>query len=581
MSKKSRKLIRSGPETPVDDVPEQEDVPEEKQWDFFFLPDADTQPMDERELNDLMKLWRHGRATRSIWQALSDGYVVLFAVVMLGAMLVNVIIKAQAGMVGCVAESCAMGRLFLPTATVVACYALTLMIAGLFGPVLASAAEGFWLMDAPISRRRLLRRRLALPVVVAAVVAMLLVALVAALSGMTVVEIVLWAVAAAAGSAALMSLAAIEQERERTRWVRVLQAFFTAVAVVVLIGVVAIAAGWLPAAVLSMSVASAAVAGLAALAVVGFVVWLIVALRRMENIRRARLLSGGSLVAGMQGAMFALDFGLIRDILVERRAVAKGHVRPTKGRGLGMNALIWRDLERLKRDPKPLIGLALALFVCYAADALRMSVLNPFISGVALMAALVPFLGSMRVLSRTGGLARAFPFTTGQLRTSLMAIPAVLAVVWGVASMPAFIGIDQSGADRSLYDAEGAALVTVLAGLLGAVRWVTAKKVDFNVPMMSTATGAMPPTLLFNLFRGIDMAALITAPLILGAPLWASLALALIVFVVLRGTFNMDDMKAQQEEQQRQLREARAGAGGASGGAKTKVPRPQVRSNTR
>ena len=574
MSKKSRKLIRSGADQPAEETPQEETVAEEQHWDFFFLPDVEPDQVDERDLHDLMKLWRHGRATRSIWQALSDGYVVLFAVVMVGAMLVSVIVKAQSGMAGCTAETCLIGRLFLPTATVVACYALTLSVAGLFGPVLASAAEGFWLMDAPISRKRLLRRRLALPVVVAAVIATALVALVAALSGMTWVEIVLWAVASGLGSAALMAFAAIEQERERTRWVRLLQALFTAAAVVVLVSVVAIAAGWMPAAVLSMTMASGVVAGLGVLALVGLVVGLLVALRRLERIRRARLLSGGSLVAGMQGAMFALDFGLIRDILVERKAVERGHVRPTKGRGLGLNALIWRDVERIKRDPKPLIGLALALFVCYAVDALRMSALNPFISGVALMAALVPFLGSMRVLSRTGGLARAFPFTTPKLRTALMAVPAVLAVIWGVAAVPAFIGIDETGADRTFTDGVSAALVTVLAGLLGAVRWVTAKKVDFGVPMLATSSGAMPPTLLFNLFRGIDMAALITAPLILNLPLWVSLALAVVVFVVLRGSFNMDDLKAQQEEQQRQLQAAR---GGGAAGPKTKVPRPTRR----
>ena len=574
MSKKSRKLIRSGADQPVEEAPQEETVAEEQHWNFFFLPDVEPNQVDERDLHDLMKVWRHGRATRTIWQALSDGYVVLFAVVMLGAMLINVIIKAQSGMVGCMVEACVMGRLFIPTATVVACYALALAVAGMFGPVLASAAEGFWLMDAPISRKRLLRRRLALPVVVAALVATALVALVAALSGMTLLEIALWAVASGLGSAALMAFAAIEQERERTRWVRLLQGLFTAVALVVLAGVVAIAAGWLPAAVLSMTLAVGVVAGLAALALVGLIVGLIVALHRLERIRRARLLSGGSLVAGMQGAMFALDFGLIRDILVERKAMERGHVRPTKGRGLGLNALIWRDVERIKRDPKPLIGLGLALFLCYATDALRMSALNPFISGVALMAALVPFLGSMRVLSRTGGLARAFPFTTPKLRTALMAVPAVLAVIWGLAALPAFIGIDQTGADRSFTGGVEAALVTVLAGLLGAVRWVTAKKVDFGVPMLATSTGAMPPTLLFNLFRGIDMAALITAPLILGASVWVSLGLALIVFIVLRGTFNMDDMRAQQEEQQRQLKAAR---GGGAPGSKTKVPRPTRR----
>ena len=46
----------------------------------------------------------------------------------------------------------------------------------------------------------------------------------------------------------------------------------------------------------------------------------VLARRRLGRIRRARLLSGGALVSGMSGAFFALDIGLARDIVVERRA---------------------------------------------------------------------------------------------------------------------------------------------------------------------------------------------------------------------------------------------------------------------
>ena len=113
-----------------------------------------------------------------------------------------------------------------------------------------------------------------------------------------------------------------------------------------------------------------------------------------------------------------------------------------------------------------------------------------------------------------------------------------------------------------------AALVTA-AGLLGAVRWVTAKKVDFGTPMMATESGAMPPTLLFNLFRGFDMVALVTAPLILQAPAYWSLAIAAVVFVALRGTFNMEEMKAEQEAQQKAVEAAKA-----ERAEKQKIPRP-------
>ena len=555
MSKKSRKLIRATPtaeEVAAEAVIEAVEPTAERT--FFFLPDVEPTVVDERELHDEMKLWRHGRATRTFGQVFQDGYFVLFSIAMIGAMLVSVVIRAQAGMAGCNTEACASGRLLLPSAMVLAAWALALAMAALFGPVLASAAEGFWLMDAPISRRRLLRGRLVVPLVAAFGVATVATGLVAALSGLSWVQVIAWSAAAGLGSAALVTLAAAEQPKERTTLLKILQATFASAALLLLVVVIGVAAGWLPVSVVSVAGgATWLLVGVAVVALFGMLVLLRVAISRLEQIRRARLLSGGSLVSGMQGAMFALDFGLIRDILVERRMAAIGHVKPTRGRGLGLAALIWRDAERLKRNPRAFLGLSASLFVPYAADALRMVQLNPLISGLALVAGLVPFLGSLRVLSRTGGLARSFPFKTAQLRTASMAVPAALALIWGLAASPAFIGIASTGADHSVADGLTAALITAVAGLLGAVRWVTAGKVNFQTPMMATASGALPPGLIFNLFRGIDMVALITLPLILGAAGYWSLTVALIVFVALRGSFNADDLRAEQEQAKREL----------------------------
>ncbi len=574
MSKKSRKLIRSAPTSDssvIDAVPPAvPDAAEAPKYRFFFLPDVEPDAVDEQDLHNLMKLWRHGRATRTLGQVLQDSYVALFSVVMIGAMVTSVVLRAQSGMAGCNTEACASGRLLLPSAMVLACYALALGMARLFGPVLASAAEGSWLMDAPISRRRLLRGRLRLPLGGAFVVATLATALVGALSGLTWMQVLAWSAAAGIGSAALVALAASEQPRERTRVVRLLQAVSGALALALLLVVVAVAAGWLPVSVVATAgqaewlFVALAVLGLAAL-----VVLVRLAIAGLEQIRRARLVSGGSLVSGMQGAMFALDFGLIRDILVERRMVEKGHVTPTRGRGLGLAALIWRDVERLRRNPSTFLGLGISIFVPYAADALRMSQLNPLVSGLALVAGLVPFLGGLRVLTRTGGLARAFPFKTAQLRTAAMVVPGCLALLWAIVVTPAFIGIARTGADRTVLAGFAAALVTAIAGLMGAVRWVTAKKVDFQTPMMATESGAMPPTLLFNLFRGFDMVALITAPLILQAPAYWSLAIAAVVFAALRGSFNMDELKAEQERSQRELAAAKSARA-----EKQKIPRP-------
>ena len=102
---------------------------------------------------------------------------------MLGAMVVNVILKAQRTVAQCTSESCLSARTILPWAAFAATVAIALAASRLFGPVLASAAEGFWLLDAPISRAQLLRSRLVGGVVAAFLGGALVGGLVSALTG--------------------------------------------------------------------------------------------------------------------------------------------------------------------------------------------------------------------------------------------------------------------------------------------------------------------------------------------------------------------------------------------------------------
>ena len=116
--------------------------------------------VDEKQLKLLMRDWRRGRADRNIWQALSDGYVFVFALVMIGAMLVSSIIQAQQVVAVCDTAGCLAARGLLPWAAVAGILAFTIVLSRMFGPVLASSAEGFWLMDGPTDRRKLLGGRL-------------------------------------------------------------------------------------------------------------------------------------------------------------------------------------------------------------------------------------------------------------------------------------------------------------------------------------------------------------------------------------------------------------------------------------
>jgi hypothetical protein len=532
------------------------------------LIDVEPDAVSETTLRHMMRDWRHGRATRHWWDMIQDGYVALLASVMIGAMLVSLVVKAQGSVESCNTAGCLSARTLLPWAALCGVLALTLMIARIFGPVVASAAEGFWLMEAPIKRARILWGRLVSVILSAMVIAAVFGGLVAALTGSSWAGALNWAVAAGLGSGGLLAVAAAEQTRDRTWLTRTLQWLTGIVGLAALLVVIATAANWLP------PVGWLAYAGLRldlVVTAVGAVLLVgagIVALRRLDEIRRARLVSGGSLVAGMQGAMYAMDMSLMRDILVERDAISRGHVRPTKGYGTGVTALVWRDAQRLVRFPKQGILLLLSIVVPYAVSALGLSVLNPVVSGLVLLTALVPLLGMLRVLTRTGGLARMFPFTTAQLRTAAMTVPAIATLVWIGAVTPAFAGIGTGAVRLTWFDAAIHATVTGLAGLLGAVRWVTAKAPNYNQPMVQMGGfGAMPPGMMGNLIKGIDIVALVTLPILFGWSYWISIVIAGIAFFVLRGSFSTDSMREMQEEQQRTVEAAKAEG-------KKKIPPP-------
>jgi hypothetical protein len=222
---------------------------------------------------------------------------------------------------------------------------------------------------------------------------------------------------------------------------------------------------------------------------------------------------------------------------------------------LGLQAIIWREAQRLWRFPQPLLVLAGTVVVPYAAVALGMGVLTPVFAALALFGATIPLLGGLRVLTRTGGLARCLPFSLARIKLATIAVPAGLAALWAVAVSPAFLEVVSLQPDWVLPDIGTMAIATAAAGLLAAVRWTQAKGVDFGAPMISSQAGAFPPGLVTNLFRGFDVCLLTTAPMAFGfSPLW-SLLIAGIAALILLNSLDADALRARQAEQQRQLAE--------------------------
>jgi len=516
--------------------------------------------IDERELKALIKDWRSGRATRNLRQALSDGYIAVLGTVMVGAMIVNVVLRAHSVVASCSADGCLASRLVVPWAVFAGILAGALVMSRLFGPVLASAAEGFWLLDAPVRRSRLLWPRLVAVLAGAFVVGGTLGALTAALTGSPWPAVIAWTLACGLGAAGIVAFAAAEQGANRQVLTRLLNHVFAGLALGALLLVVCIASGWVDVGLpvrLRMDIALLlAAAGL--LGVVGFGV---IGMLRLNNIKRARLLSGGALVSGLSGAFYALDLGLARDIVVERKAMQIGHVRAYRGRGTGSSALVWRELQRIMRFPGPLLPIAATLVVPYACNALGLGGIAPFVSALVLFVAMIGIMGGLRVLTRTGGLARCLPFSVARMRIAAITVPAVFALVWALVTIPAFWGFGSGGPYRAPVDAFMTAIAVGAAGLIGAVRWTVAKPVDFGVPMVSTQAGAFPPGLMLNLFRGIDLCLLITAPLLLGWPPFVAWCLgALCIGFLLMGGLDQEALKARQEEQQRQLAQVKSSA---------------------
>ena len=513
-------------------------------------------PASPRELKGLMQDWRAGRATRNVLQAMSDAYVAVFAAVMIGAMVVNVIMKAQRTVAQCTSATCLSARAILPWAAFAATVGVALAVSRLFGPVLASAAEGFWLLDAPISRSKLLRSRLVGAIVAAFLGGAVLGALISALTGSGLTEVLVWAGATGLSAASSVAFAAAQQGIERHRLTHLATYVFGVLAVGALFSVVGVAAGWF-----SFGLADDVGIELGLIMIAGSTLVLLIstvlAALRLGQIRRTRLLSGGALVSGISGAFFALDVGLARDIVVERRAIERGHVHPRRGKGVGLEALIWREWQRLWRFPQPLLVLAATIVVPYAADALGMSVLTPVLAALALFGAIIPLLNGLRVLTRTGGLARCLPFSLARIKLASIAVPAILAGVWAVATTPAYLGFGDGAIDRPVPEAFLTAVATAAAGLLAAVRWTQAKGVDFGAPMVASQAGAFPPGLVTNLFRGFDVCIITTAPLLLGLSPWWSLGIAGIAAAILLNSMDAETLRARQAEQQKQLAEQR------------------------
>src|SRR5690606_9711264 len=94
-----------------------------------------------RELRSWIRHWRRAHATRPLTDIISDGYIAIFSVLVLGSMLISVLVNgATLSDELCTSAGCREGRSLMPYLVAAGALLVVLVLARMFGPVFASPA---------------------------------------------------------------------------------------------------------------------------------------------------------------------------------------------------------------------------------------------------------------------------------------------------------------------------------------------------------------------------------------------------------------------------------------------------------
>ncbi|HET8602647.1 MAG TPA: DUF6297 family protein [Marmoricola sp.] len=459
-----------------------------------------------REIRADMRHWRRGRAEAHFWDVFTDAYIAVFATVMFGAIAINILVHARwATAAGCRSGGCAEARSWLPWVVALAVAVAVLGAARLFGPAHASPASASWLLAAPLDRPALLRPALLVLTGATTLAAVLVAAAVATLTGFTVAAIIAYAVSLALASVGLLGLAVLAQAG-RPLLGRVLTWALAAAAWAVLLlialddapvlGSPTVGVGWIAVLVVVLLLAAAAAA---------------VALRRLGRLTRHDLAPGGKMAPGLSGALATLDLALLYDVLLTRRWAAQESVRSRRGGPSGPMALVSADLVRLRRSPQTLLVVAAVVVVPYAAATLGLGRAQPLAVSLTGFLAGLGLCSALRVVTRTPSLLRAMPFAVSTTRSTMLVVPGVALLLFGLACTPTL----HASLDVPWSTAAGMGLACGGAALAAAARWVTGRPPDYSRPLVSTPAGGVPTNLYGSVLRGFDIWAVTTVPMLL------------------------------------------------------------------
>ncbi|WP_426247504.1 DUF6297 family protein [Nocardioides sp. LHG3406-4] len=468
------------------------------------------------ELRADIREWRRGRATASRSEVLQDLYVALFAVLMLGAMAVNVVVgfRREADDL-CVTAGCTGARAVLPWLTIAATLAAVLALARLLGPVFTTPAAGAWLLSTPVDRASLLRRRLLVMSSLAAAIALAVSLPATGLAGLAPWAVVASSAAAAVAGVGVVALAAVSQERGRSgaRWLLwlLLAGSWTGLLLLALDEPSDWLSGWSPGRS-SHWAASATAPVVVALVLVGAVApAAVTGWRGLARLRRRQLEPGGNLSSGLSGALATLDLTLAYDVVVAHTARVRATVRSRRGGPHGPLALVWRDVVRLRRRPLPLLAVAAAVVAPYAVAQAGGGRLVLLVATLAGFVACVPLLLALRVLSRTPSLARMLPMHPALSRVCTLVVPSLAAAAYALGC----VGAVHAAVGVGWPLATGLALAVGAGTLTSAAWWMTRRPANYSAPAVSTPMGAVPPGMIAGVLHGPDMVLITSAPMLL------------------------------------------------------------------
>ena len=311
-------------------------------------------------------------------------------------------------------------------------------------------------------------------------------------------------VAGTASATTCVAVAALAQVRESTaaRWLT----WVVALALWVGLGLAATnRLGALPAPAPSSVTVLTALVTLASVALAWWV------LASLASVSRRVLAHTEQVSPSLSGALSSVDLGLMYDVLLARRWGRSARVRSRTGGPSGWWALVHRDALRAIRSPQPyvvLAGLALVPLAAAEADAGRAVVLATSLAGLLGGPALC---AGLRVVARTGSLARTLPFGRRSLVLAHLVVPGTALLLFALTSTWALLPVAPTG------EAVALALACGLSSLAATVRWITAKPPDYAAPMVSTPAGGVPPGVLGSALRGFDVWAVTALPLMFGS----------------------------------------------------------------